>query len=118
MCLMPAQCPRMDKSDLCVFCRKAKKEIETLDKVLSTLGNAAGNSHVRNRLVAVQCQRENKVNLSEILSIKKKNVYMQCKIKSKEKLLFLLVAVKSVENFVHKTESFADKDKWILRDST
>lgn len=75
----------MDKSDLCVFCRKAKKEIETLDKVLSTLGNAAGNSHVRNRLVAVQSQRENKVNLSEILCVKKKNVNMQCRIKSKEK---------------------------------
>lgn len=47
-----------------MFYRKAKKEIETLDKVLSTLGNAAGNSHVRNRLVAVQSQRENKVNLN------------------------------------------------------
>lgn len=70
MCIMPVKYLRMDKS-VYVFCRKAKKEIETLDKVLSTLGNAAGNSHVRNRLVAVQSQRENKVNLNKIPSVKK-----------------------------------------------
>lgn len=74
MCIMPVKYLRMDKS-VYVFCRKAKKEIETLDKVLSTLGNAAGNSHVRNRLVAVQSQRENKVNLNKIPSVKKKKNY-------------------------------------------
>lgn len=74
MWIMPVKYLRMDKS-VYVFCRKAKKEIETLDKVLSTLGNAAGNSHVRNRLVAVQSQRENKVNLNKITSVKKKKLY-------------------------------------------
>lgn len=74
MWIMPVKYLRMDKS-VYVFCRKAKKEIETLDKVLSTLGNAAGNSHVRNRLVAVQSQRENKVNLNKIPSVKKKKNY-------------------------------------------
>lgn len=72
MWIMPVKYLRMDKS-VNVFCRKAKKEIETLDKVLSTLGNAAGNSHVRNRLVAVQSQRENKVNLKKSLLSRKKN---------------------------------------------
>lgn len=74
MWIMPVKYLRMDKS-VNVFCRKAKKEIETLDKVLSTLGNAAANSHVRNRLVAVQSQRENKVNLNKIPSVKKKKNY-------------------------------------------
>lgn len=74
MWIMPVKYLRMNKS-VNVFCRKAKKEIETLDKVLSTLGNAAGNSHVRNRLVAVQSQRENKVNLNKITSVKKKKLY-------------------------------------------
>lgn len=85
MWIMPVKYLRMDKS-VNVFCRKAKKEIETLDKVLSTLGNAAGNSHVRNRLVAVQSQRENKVNLNKIPSVKKKKIiHMQCRIENKGK---------------------------------
>ncbi|XP_062591329.1 DNA excision repair protein ERCC-6-like [Saccostrea cucullata] len=56
-----------EETDIKYDIAKVKKEVETMDKVLSTLGNAAGNSHVRNRLVSVQNQKE--IKLSQLKTL-------------------------------------------------
>ncbi|XP_061192459.1 DNA excision repair protein ERCC-6-like [Saccostrea echinata] len=67
-----------EETDIKYDIAKVKKEVETMDKVLSTLGNAVGNSHVRNRLVSVQNQRENK--LSQLKTLYARQRALQIKI--------------------------------------